>query len=214
MGFGARLCAHCSVELATVRCGHCFTLCIAGSKVCGQCGSTLGLEASLGPTSLRCVRCEQAELSGVRVGEHDVAECLRCGGLFVEHEVMERITRAAEDRGGIRLRPLAPAESTAERAAYVRCPSCASLMLRKNFGERSGVIVDVCGKHGVWLDRDELALIVEFVDAGGLARLRERDRTAASIQRLSKDASPRPDPETLPSYDMVGSFLWSLFRDR
>jgi hypothetical protein len=41
-------------------------------------------------------------------------------------------------------------------------------MQRKNFARRSGVIVDWCGKHGTWLDADELEDIASFILSGGL----------------------------------------------
>jgi hypothetical protein len=41
-------------------------------------------------------------------------------------------------------------------------------MYRKNFGTRSGVILDWCGPHGTWLDADELAQVAAFIQAGGL----------------------------------------------
>lgn len=211
VGFGDRLCAHCGAELATVRCGACFALGVAGSKACAQCGAALGLEGMQGPLGIPCPRCAGTELVGVRVGEHDVGECLRCTGLFVEHPVLERITRRAEERGGLRLRPLEVAASPPERTAYLPCPRCGAHMNRKNFGERSGVIVDVCGRHGVWFDRDELARTIEFVDAGGLQRAREAGRRAVSIRRL-RAGEQRPDVASLPSYDLVASFLASLLR--
>ena len=214
VGFCARLCEHCQAELATIRCGQCFSLELVGSKVCAQCGATLGLEGVVGAMGISCPRCSDTELTGAHVGEYDVGECMRCTGLFVEHPVFERITRRAEERAGMRLRPLAPKPSEAEaRAAYLKCPRCASLMSRKNFGERSGVIVDVCGAHGVWFDRDELAQVIDFVDGGGLSRIRERDARAQAIKRLGENAR-LPDVGEHGSYDMVGSFLRSVFLDR
>ncbi|RIL01515.1 MAG: hypothetical protein DCC71_17510 [Proteobacteria bacterium] len=41
-------------------------------------------------------------------------------------------------------------------------------MHRKNYGRRSGVIVDWCGPHGTWLDADELEQIAGFIAGGGL----------------------------------------------
>jgi hypothetical protein len=48
-------------------------------------------------------------------------------------------------------------------------------MNRKNFAQSSGVVLDVCGKHGIWLDRGELERILGFVSGGGLARSRARE---------------------------------------
>ena len=41
-------------------------------------------------------------------------------------------------------------------------------MQRKNFARRSGIIVDWCGKHGTWLDADELEDLASYILAGGL----------------------------------------------
>jgi hypothetical protein len=41
-------------------------------------------------------------------------------------------------------------------------------MQRKNFGHRSGVVVDWCGNHGTWLDAHEMEDIAGFVLEGGL----------------------------------------------
>jgi Zn-finger nucleic acid-binding protein len=48
-------------------------------------------------------------------------------------------------------------------------------MTRKNFGRSSGVIVDVCTRHGIWFDRGELPRVLDFVEAGGLELARRRD---------------------------------------
>jgi Zn-finger nucleic acid-binding protein len=210
---GARLCAHCQGELATIRCGSCFSLEMAGANVCSRCATPLELEGMEGPLGIDCPRCGKgAALVGIRVGEHHAGECLACTGLFVEHAVLERITRRTEALGGLRLRPPVKHENAPDRTAYLPCPRCGAHMNRRGFGERSGVVVDVCAKHGVWFDRDELARAVEFVESGGLARNAERDRIAASIRRLHGDGR-RVDAAGLEPYDMVASFLLSLVRD-
>lgn len=48
------------------------------------------------------------------------------------------------------------------------------MMLRQNFRERSGIVVDVCAGHGVWFDRGEFAKLIEFAATGALAKA-ERD---------------------------------------
>ena len=34
-------------------------------------------------------------------------------------------------------------------------------------------VIDVCGRHGIWLDADELPRILDWIHAGGLARANE-----------------------------------------
>jgi len=61
------------------------------------------------------------------------------------------------------------------RVHYVACPVCGSMMNRRNFGGGSGVIVDVCARHGTWFDAGELPRVLSFVESGGLTRARARD---------------------------------------
>lgn len=56
-------------------------------------------------------------------------------------------------------------------------------MNRMNFARCSGVIVDVCKKHGTWFDRDELSHIVEFIRDGGLEASRARDKAEIREER-------------------------------
>ena len=48
------------------------------------------------------------------------------------------------------------------------------MMNRVNFAKISGTVIDVCKKHGTFLDRGELQAIVQFIHAGGLDRSRQR----------------------------------------
>lgn len=57
-----------------------------------------------------------------------------------------------------------PADS---KVRYVKCPVCQVLMNRVNFGYRSGVVVDQCSKHGIWLDSGEITHLMEWKKAGG-----------------------------------------------
>lgn len=56
-------------------------------------------------------------------------------------------------------------------------------MNRSNFARSSGVIVDLCKLHGVWFDAEELPKIIDFIDGGGLARAREKEKITIADQR-------------------------------
>ena len=51
--------------------------------------------------------------------------------------------------------------------SYIKCPVCRKIMNRVNFGHRSGVVIDRCRDHGVWLDGGELRHLMEWTKAGG-----------------------------------------------
>lgn len=48
------------------------------------------------------------------------------------------------------------------------------MMLRKNFRDSSGIVVDVCSAHGIWFHQGELGKVLEFAKTGALAKV-ERD---------------------------------------
>ena len=62
-------------------------------------------------------------------------------------------------------------------------------MNRINFARCSGVVVDICKRHGSWFDRDELSSIIEFIRGGGMnsARAKERIEIAEERERLRQE---------------------------
>ncbi len=57
-------------------------------------------------------------------------------------------------------------------------------MQRRNFRKTSGVIIDRCHEHGVWLDADELEQIAGFILSGGRPRA---TRTLAELDARSRE---------------------------
>ena len=59
-------------------------------------------------------------------------------------------------------------------------------MNRRNYGQKSGVIVDVCQHHGVWFDLHELEDLLRWLRQGG-ERLAQRDVEAerAAVRHLA-----------------------------
>lgn len=49
-----------------------------------------------------------------------------------------------------------------ELVALVTCACCGGQMERGRFAASSGVVVDVCPRHGVWLDQGELAHVAAY----------------------------------------------------
>jgi Zn-finger nucleic acid-binding protein len=73
-------------------------------------------------------------------------------------------------------------------------------MNRINFAHSSGVILDICKKDGVWLDRGELQRVVGFVEQGGLARSREHEREQLADERRRLEATRASTATSMPAY--------------
>ena len=150
----------------------------AGSRFCARCGAEASREVLEEEKALRCPRCRE-DMQALRLGATSVHECAACGGLWLHPESLQKLSDGREERAGI-VSALAERVPTAaappDIVRYVPCPVCGRLMNRKNFAQSSGVVLDVCAKHGVWLDRGELERVLGFVAGGGLARARARER--------------------------------------
>lgn len=153
--------------------------------LCPTCGA-IAQQANARP----CPRCER--LLGARdVSDVVIDECSGCNGLFLDEVAIKRVI---DDQHHVRAGALLAALPRVEhhpmpRAGarmYIKCPACSTVMNRKLFATGSGVVVDVCRKHGTFFDAGELPAIIEFVQRGGLAKAAEVD-AAREAERVKRD---------------------------
>ena len=122
----------------------------------------------------------------VTVGKQKVLECAVCLGLWLASASFEKICADKEEHAAVLgSASLENANRTVAetKVNYIPCPECSQLMNRANFARCSGVIIDLCKKHGIWFDRNELSRIVEFIRSGGLDLSRTREKRALEEQR-------------------------------
>ncbi len=155
----ARVCPTCDVRLESARCRRCFALGAPGAYTCSGCGAALPRDVLFDPNDAPCPRCA-TPLETARGEADPVHECPRCGGIFASISVLPRILVEAENgrlpltRGG--------KVPVANEAHYVPCPMCHARMNRTGFA-KTGVIVDVCARHGTWFDPGELTRALGLV---------------------------------------------------
>jgi Zn-finger nucleic acid-binding protein len=156
-----------------------------GSKHCQRCGAAAAVPEVVEAKDRKCPRC-RLEMALVTIGSTAVLECERCFGLWLDVPSFEKICADREQQSVVLgAAAHAPTQSGYEtsKVNYVPCPQCSQLMNRLNFARCSGVIVDVCKKHGTWFDRDELSRIVEFISDGGLNAARAKEKIEIAEQR-------------------------------
>lgn len=173
----------------------------AGSRFCARCGAEATRDVLDEATPLPCPRCKES-LQALRLGATTVRECAACGGLWLDPATLQALCDAREEHAGVvsTLAARVPTQPAPDTVRYIPCPRCAKLMNRVNFARASGVVMDVCKAHGVWLDRGELQRVVGFVDQGGLAVAREREREQLVEERRRLDAAKAAGGATMTAF--------------
>lgn len=161
----------------------------AGSRFCANCGAEATREVVEDGKPLKCPRCRE-DMQALRLGSTTARECAQCGGLWLDPDSLQKLANAREETSGVVgvLAARVPLNaSSPDVVRYIPCPRCDKLMNRSNFARSSGVIIDVCKSHGVWLDRGELQRVLDFIGGGGLtvARAREREELVEEQRRLA-----------------------------
>lgn len=134
-------------------------------------------------------------------------QCGQCFGLFFPFYKLEAVLNDLSKYGFLtdakRLEDLSRNAVAETGVAYRKCPVCAKLMNRINFGQRSGVVTDQCHGHGVWLDSGELRRLVEWRNSGGqlhdelyrkqmeAERLKREQREKEKVARYKREANSR-----------------------
>lgn len=188
----ARKCEYCAAEITLEErrlssiCPKCFARAASDAHFCMECGTRFDAQAHYAlPEDTHCPRCK-SELRARALGSIAVVECSSCAGFWMSPESFASLCEQTDEQSrATAALSSAPARQALEvqPARYLPCPFCRDFMARKNYGTSSGVIIDVCKAHGVWLDHSELEKILAFVRSGGLARARLRELEQLEVAR-------------------------------
>lgn len=190
----AGACGYCGADftlherdLHTI-CPNCMARISDRARYCHNCATLIAPVASAGfETDRLCPACGEASrlVSRSLGGEAiTVLECGRCAGLWLGNEVFEHLERRSRRQAStsegkpLEAAQVPPTANPGAAAArhYRPCPLCSSLMHRRNYGRRSGVIVDTCRQHGLWFDQGELEAVITWIRGGGLDRAERHQR--------------------------------------
>jgi len=191
------LCAHCNAPLP-----H-------GQINCRYCGAANDIDLSgrhyytvHRPEEPRiCPVCsipmETVDLGGVGVqGTFYIERCSKCMGLFFDPGELDcLLSETSQKVFSIDHRQLATLQnskpSEPESISYRPCPVCRKLMNRQNFAERSGVVIDCCHQHGIFLDGGELRRIQLWIQSGGalLAKSQKEKQAPVRLDESEMDLS-------------------------
>jgi len=125
-----------------------------------------------------------------------VERCGGCFGMFFNPGELEAVlnqqTEAAVRFDSLMLDQVSADYGSNHEVVYRKCPMCSERMSHLNFGGRSGVILDRCGSHGLWLEGGELRRLAEWWRAGG--KLIHQNEEAKRIGRLFAPPPRKANP--------------------
>lgn len=167
-------------------CTRCAALYPAQAARCPRCPPASGEDRGG-----HCPRCA-GDLVPEAMGTVTVDRCKGCRGLWFDGNEIEHVINATTEgvsrHDADRTRRVLPARSQpSEVVRYLACVRCGERMVRRQAAPRAGVVVDVCGPHGVWFDADEFQHFAAWCAAGGLEVLRHDGVAAAEGRRRRRD---------------------------
>jgi Zn-finger nucleic acid-binding protein len=164
------------------RCHACSAPLLANSNICRYCHvrndidlhGQMDFTVQTNHSDRICPDCDIAlqTIDLYNDGSLLIERCSNCFGLFFDPGEIE--TMLENSVSGVhhinhKLITIINRERSQHRkkVRYIKCPVCRQFMHRINFGHRSGVVIDQCKAHGIWLDNGEISHLLEWKKAGG-----------------------------------------------
>ena len=154
-----------------MKCSKCNRRAFGSRDKCMYCGGSVEASNRV-DAAIDCPGCG-ALMTKETMGKVTIDRCERCNGTWYDRSEMEHCLKAMNDeppterregRKGVTMYTIEQTTPT-----YRKCARCDQMMARKNYERFSGVIIDVCRAHGVYLDDGEFERIRTFLDTGGKA---------------------------------------------
>ncbi|MCF6287763.1 MAG: zf-TFIIB domain-containing protein [Proteobacteria bacterium] len=184
-------------DLTTI-CPHCMTRISSKAHFCHSCATAIVAETDdFIETSMSCPVCDDTKLHSRKMPRDafNVKECDQCAGLWLNADVFRHLENKAQKEAASDIQGQPQKydygrnpTSTPEKF-YKKCPQCNIVMHRKNYAKASGIVVDVCAKHGIWFDIHELDAILKFIRQGLLLKHQEKTARKAKVDAKRAQAA-------------------------
>ena len=171
-------------------------------------------------TDRPCPICEDRSLHEITFRGVQIDVCPVCSGAWFDLGEIEQVVNATrtEARDGVfEATPADVPTPPPRQRAYVKCPECGTIMNISNWERPSGILVDACRQHGVWLDGGEIARIRSWAAStpeGPPAPPPEpevREKKPVDPAWFQAEVSRSGTRMDVTSGSLVG-LLWKLFR--
>jgi len=168
-----------------------------------------------GGVVLECPSCKQ-EMERINIGITEdiiIHRCAACDGVFIGEACLETTIRHQTgvvhkiDYSILRFLLDNPRQEHGVDREYRNCPVCTKRMNKAIYAAVSGVMIDRCLEHGVWLDSGELQQLFEWKSAYASLKSEEVKKGEIKVLKGSKERKYTKDTVHNP----VDYFLTWLF---
>lgn len=182
------------------RCKSCSAPLLANTNLCRYCGvrNDVDLHARHSyslhtrQSDRICPECDEP-LQTIDLqldGPFLIERCETCFGLFFDPGEIETLLESSVSNvfsiNHQLLKNINKDRYQSKPIKYIKCPVCQIHMNRVNFGHRSGVVIDQCRKHGVWLESGEITHLMEWKKAGGQILHSRKSEEKSQLRRNHK----------------------------
>lgn len=193
--------------------------------VCDFCGQRNPLNLSAlekirfskdrGGVLLDCPACK-LEMERINIGIAEdivIHRCSQCDGMFIGEECLEITIKHQTgvvhkvDYSVLRFILDNPRQEHDAGREYRNCPVCAKRMNKAIYAAVSGVLVDRCLDHGVWLDSGELQQLFEWKSTYASLKRNEIEKGEVKVLRGSTNRKYTKDT----NHNPVDHFLTWIF---
>jgi Zn-finger nucleic acid-binding protein len=142
-----------------------------------------------------------------------VERCHSCHGMFFNpgelQALLDEKTNPLVWLDTVQMGQIAADYGHNHEVVYRKCPMCEERMSHINFAGHSGVILDRCGVHGLWIEGGELRRLTEWWRAGG--RLIFQQNEADKTQKLfaERPLTREHTPVDIDSPDKPQDWSWT-----
>ena len=149
-----------SLMMQCPKCQHRFNKVLSYCPYCGQANNTKDTGSN---SKALCPRCA-IPLEMIRLRDNELDICPVCHGMWLDTLEFKRLTSERDVYEDDTVSKEFQKKAIPQKEIkYLPCPRCKNLMIKRNFKKISGVIIDLCRLHGVWLDPGELEQIRSFI---------------------------------------------------
>lgn len=166
---------------------------------------------------MECPRCD-GKLAPHNYEGVEIDSCEKCGGSWLDLKELTHIIQNEEESFSKELvektiRAEFAGIPDEENEVHESCPRCGDKMHPLNYAYSSGIIIDRCPKHGVWLDKGELEKVQASREQWQKKAKESKDHWEAMAQKITDNQEEFNPNQGISSFSFINRIINFIVRN-